>query len=94
MFENLEKIDISRVKKSTTNNLHKFAIDYADAVVQASADINKGVLSHIKSSGKPFMQYPGAENYIDAYQDFYGQFIDQDDEIAEEEPEKFALTEN
>ena len=39
-------------------------------------------------------EYPGDEDYIDAYQDFYGQFIDQDDEIAEEEPEKLALTEN
>ena len=85
---------MSGIQQSNINNLHKFAIDYADAVVQASANIDKRILSHIKSSGKPFMEYPGAEDYIDAYQDFYGQFIDQDDEIAEEEPEKLALTEN
>jgi len=94
LFEKLEESDVSGIQQSNINNLHKFAIDYADAVVQASANIDKRILSHIKSSGKPFMEYPGAEDYIDAYQDFYGQFIDQDDEIAEEEPEKFALTEN
>ncbi|MAX05551.1 MAG: glycogen synthase [Flavobacteriales bacterium] len=94
LFEKLEESDVSGIQQSNINNLHKFAIDYADAVVQASANIDKRILSHIKSSGKPFMEYPGAEDYIDAYQDFYGQFIDQDDEIAEEEPEKLALTEN
>ena len=94
LFEKLEESDVSGIQQSNINNLHKFAIDYADAVVQASANIDKMVLSHIKSSGKPFMKYPGAEDYIDAYQDFYGQFIDQDDEISEEKPEKLALTEN
>jgi len=94
LFEKLEESDVSGIQQSSINNLHKFAINYADAVVQASANIDKRILSHIKSSGKPFMEYPGAEDYIDAYQDFYGQFIDQDDEIAEEEPEKLALTEN
>ena len=96
LFEKLEKSDVSAIQKSTISNLHKFAVDHADAVVQASADIDKDVLSHIKSSGKPFMEYAGAENYIDAYQDFYQQFIEQEEESEEleEEPEEAALTEN
>ena len=61
-------------------------------MVQASSTIDKEVLEHIKSSGKPFMQYPGAENYIDAYQDFYNQFIqsEEESEEVEEEPEELA----
>ena len=96
LFEKLEESDVSRIQQPTINNLHKFAIDYADAVVQASATIDKDVLSHIKSLGKPFMEYPGAENYIDAYQDFYEQFIEQEEESEEleEEPEEVVLTEN
>ena len=89
LFENLQKDDISRIKNPTIANLHKFAIDYADAIVQASQNINKDVLKHIKSSSKPFMEYPGAEDYIDAYQGFYQQFIKQ-----EEESEEVALIEN
>ena len=46
-----------------------------------SSDIDKDVLSHIKSSGKPFMEYPGDEDYIDAYQDFYEQFIEQEETV-------------
>ena len=92
LFEQLEKKDVSRIQESTTNNLHKFAIDYADAVVQASENIHDDVSKHIKSCGKPFMQYPGEDDYIDAYQDFYEQFIVQDGD-SEEKSEKVALTE-
>jgi len=79
LFENLSKSDVSRVKESNIINLHKFATDYSDAIIQASPKINNKLLSHIKSSGKPFMEYPGADNYIDAYQDFYEQFIEKEE---------------
>jgi starch synthase len=79
LFENLEEKDVAMLKESNINNLHKHAIDYADAVVQASAGIEKEVLDYIKTSQKPFMEYPGAEDYIDAYQDFYEQFIEEEE---------------
>jgi len=82
LFENLKESEVASLKASNIINLHKFAIDYADAVVQASSDIDKDVLEHIKSSGKPFMEYPGEEDYIDAYQEFYEQFIEQEEEVA------------
>jgi starch synthase len=79
LFENLEESDVASLKASNIRNLHKFAIDYSDAVVEASADMDKEVLEYIKSSEKPFMEYPGAEDYIDAYQDFYEQFIKEEE---------------
>jgi starch synthase len=96
LFEKLDESDISRIHTPNINNIHKFAIDYADAIVQGSADINKDVLSHIKSSGKPFMKYPGSENYIDDYQDFYDQFIQKNEESGplEDEPQQVVLSEN
>ena len=57
--------------------------------MQASADIDKDVLDHIKLSKKPFMKYPGEEDYIDAYQDFYSEFI-----LEEEQLKEVALTQN
>jgi len=82
LFENLEKEDVASLKASNITTLHKFAIDHSDAIVQASADIDKEILEYIKSSEKPFMEYPGAEDYIDAYQDFYEQFIEEEEEVA------------
>ena len=77
LFENLHKNDVAGIKKSNINNLHKFAIDYADAIILASSNISKNLQEYIKSSGKPFMQYPGTEEYIEKYQDFYGQFMEK-----------------
>ena len=82
LFEELEKSDVEMLQKSNIVNLHKHAIDYADAVVQASADTEKEVLAYIKSSEKPFMPYPGEEDYIDVYQEFYEQFIEQEEEVV------------
>ncbi len=82
LFEDLQESDVAPLQESSLINLHKFAIDHADAVVQASAEINKDVLEHIKKSEKPFMDYPGAEDYIDAYQEFYEQFIEEEEEVA------------
>jgi starch synthase len=96
LFEKLEESNVSGIQKPNINNLHKFAIDYADAVVQASPDVEKDVLSHIISSGKPFMQFPATENYTDSYQDFYAQFITSEEQSKEleEEQEEVVLTEN
>ena len=77
MFEDLDYSDVSLLKSSNITNLHKFAINYSDGIIQASSKIDKKVLSHIISSKKPFMQYPGDEDYFDAYQEFYNQFIEE-----------------
>ncbi len=82
LFEELNENDVSELKDATIINLHKCAIDYADAIVQASPTINKKVLTHINSSKKPFMNYPGDEDYIDAYQEFYSQFIKEEQEAV------------
>lgn len=49
--------------------LSKLAIDYADAVCQASENVNPEVLEYAKASGKPFLPYPGEDSA--AYADFY-----------------------
>ena len=85
LYEKLEEKDVEGVKVPNINNLHKFAIDYADAVVQASPEMDKEVLAHIKKSEKPFMEYPGEEDYIDAYQDFYSQFIEEEEVVTTED---------
>ena len=77
LFEDLEMSDVEKLRESNIINLHKHAIDYSDAIVQASSNIQKQVLEHIKAVEKPFMEYPGKEDYIDTYQQFYKQFIEE-----------------
>ena len=86
MFENLEYDDISQLEKPTLLNLHKFAIDYSDAIVQPTLHINNSILNYIESSEKLFLRYPGDEDYEEEYQKLY-------DELVEKKEEILALTE-
>ena len=84
LFENLEANDLSGLKNLNVNTLNKFAISYSDAVVQASEKINKSVLSSIEDSGKPFLDFPGDEEYEKEYLNFYENFIASDDKVEVE----------
>ena len=82
LFEDLEANDLNGLKNLNVNTLNKFAVSYADAVVQASEKINKTVLNNIQDSGKPFMQYPGNEEYESEYINFYENFINTEQEVS------------
>ena len=66
--------DISVIKDPTFVNLSKLAIDYSDATIKGSENINTEVESYMKESKKPFLDYQSKETYIDSYFDFYDTF--------------------
>ena len=82
LFENLTETDLSGLKNLNINTLNKFAISYADAVVQASEKINKTVLNNIEESGKPFLEFPGEEEYENNYLNFYENFIEKEEKVS------------
>ncbi|WP_321368818.1 glycogen/starch synthase [uncultured Draconibacterium sp.] len=71
LLEGITKDDVTAIEEPTFANVSKMAIDYSDAVVQGSEDINKDVKSHIQESGKLFLDYQPKDTYIDAYNEFY-----------------------
>ena len=90
LFEDINKQDVSGIKKSNITNLNKFAIDYSDALVLASPNISKDIKEYIQSSGKPFMSYPGTEEYIEKYQGFYNHFLEKK-ELQKDRKEKTLI---
>lgn len=66
-----EDLEIINNKSVDFVTLNKLAIKYADGIIQASPTINEELVEYAKSLGKPFMEYPGEENYIEAYAQFY-----------------------
>lgn len=50
--------------------LNCLAIDYSDAIVQATDDVDPRLIEYAKASGKPFLPYPGLDN-AEAYHQFY-----------------------
>ena len=82
LFEDLDKSDLTGLKNLNVNTLNKFAISYADAVVQASEKINKNVLTNIQDSGKPFMEFPGEVEYENDDLNFYSHFIKNEEKVS------------
>ncbi len=68
---NNEDIDSILNKNISFADLSKFAIEYSDAVIQGSSEVDESVIEYAKKSGVPFLSYQSPENYIDVYNEFY-----------------------
>lgn len=51
--------------------INKLAIDHADGVIASSPDVDQRLIDYAVASGKPFMPYPGEDDYVSAYHKFY-----------------------
>ncbi len=71
LLEGITKEDVETIADPTYVNVNKMAIDYSDAVIQGTENINTSVKEHINKSGKMFLGHQPKESYIDAYNDFY-----------------------
>lgn len=60
--------------------LNKLAIDYADAIVQSSPDVDPELIEYAKASGKPFVPFNAEceeeKDMLDAIVESYKDFID------------------
>ncbi len=53
------------------NALNRLAIDHADAIAISSNNIAPELIEYARQSGKPLLEYPGEDNYTEAYSEFY-----------------------
>lgn len=67
--------DVKHLKKADYVNLMKTAIDFSDAVIYGSENINPELDEYVKSTKKPALAYQSPENYVDAYNDFYDSLL-------------------
>lgn len=61
-------------------DLMRLAIDYSDAIVLASENVNQRLLNYTQNSGKPILSYAGENKQ--AYIDFYNSLLGKTDEEA------------
>ncbi len=59
------------------NALTRLAIDHADAIVQATDHVSDEIMTYAKASGKPMLEYPGADGYGDAYSEFFRSLLEK-----------------
>lgn len=75
MADGLQKSDIKHVEKADFVNLTKLAIDNSDGIVIGSKEINSDVEKYFEGLDKPVLGYQGEEDYVDAYNEFYDNFL-------------------
>ncbi len=72
IVEGVSPNDVKVVEEPSFVNLMKLAINFSDGVIIASEKINKDILSYLKKSNKPVLDYNGDEKtYVGEYAAFY-----------------------
>jgi len=71
MLEGVADDDLKLLDEPSYENMSKIGIEYADAVIQGSEQINPELKTYIQAKEKLFLNYQSEETYIDAYNDFY-----------------------
>ncbi len=67
--------DIKNLKTTNYVNLMKTAIDFSDAIIFGSENINPKLEKYAKKSEKPILEYQSSENYVDAYNNLYDSLL-------------------
>ncbi|MCC6690491.1 MAG: glycogen/starch synthase [Bacteroidia bacterium] len=82
VHDGIGKGDLDVAKAPSFANVSKLAIQYSDAIIKASPKISADVEKYIKKSDKPVLDYQSPESYIDAYNDFYEQVLEEEFAMA------------
>ncbi len=77
MMPGLDPESLNVVKDPTYENVVKLAIENSEAVVVGDAEVNANVLAYAKASGKPVLDYPGEEDFVKKYNDFYDSLLEE-----------------
>ena len=77
LYNDIELSDVAHIEKPTFESLNKLGIEYADAVVYGSKNINTETDAFVKNSGKPYLDYQNEETYIDTYSTFYDEVLEE-----------------
>ena len=73
--EGITNKDLAHYKNPDYVSLIKAAIEYSDAIIIGSENINPEIEKHLKTIDKPILEYQDEETYIDAYSNFYDELL-------------------
>jgi starch synthase len=79
LMDGISLSDVRNLKNANYVSIISNAIHHSDGIIMGSPECHSTVASVIRKSGKPVLEYQSPDNYLDAYNAFY-------DEILEESP--------
>jgi starch synthase len=68
--------DVKSVQTPDFLSLNKLAIQFSDAVIQGSPQMDEEITNHISKTKKRFLEYQAPGEYIQVYNDFYDLVMD------------------
>jgi len=71
LLEGIGKEDVKVISDPTFVNVSKLGINFSDAVIKGTKNINSEVEKYIHTTDKLYLEYQPKETYIDAYNEFY-----------------------
>jgi starch synthase len=71
LTEGVVRKDLTLVKDPNHVNMNKLAFQYADGIIFHHKDVAGELKQYAAGLGKPVLESPGEEGYIDAYSDFF-----------------------
>ena len=78
MLDGIEDDDIADLSGEVTfESLNKLAFKFSDAIIQGSPTMAPSIKSAAENSGKPFLDYQEPSVYIESYNQFYDQILEQ-----------------
>lgn len=78
MIKGVDKDEVKRIGTPNFVGVSKLALNYADAVVQGSVEVNQHVMDYAKERNLPIMDYVGQEEgYVEAYDNFYDTLLSE-----------------
>jgi starch synthase len=73
---NIPTSGLKHFRKPGYDQIVQAAIDYSDGIV-LTKDIKKRLLTYVEKSGKPVLQHPDDDNYVDMYDEFYDELLEK-----------------
>jgi len=70
-FDNIPQDIVAVLSEPNFVNIMKLAVDHSDALIQGSAELPEELLSYMKASSKPFMDYYSLEEFSEPLTEFY-----------------------
>ncbi len=76
-IEGITNKDLKYYKNADYVSMIKSAIDFSDALIMGSEQVNPEIEAYLKQIHKPILEYQSMDNYIDAYSNFYDKILAQ-----------------
>ncbi|MFH2141647.1 MAG: glycogen/starch synthase [Bacteroidota bacterium] len=76
-IEGVSESDVEIVKKPNLVNINKLAISMSDAVVFGEENVDPEIEKYVIDSGVPILKYKEDVQYIDTYNSFYNQILEE-----------------